>query len=68
MAASANEPIPQPTCTPDHHLGDDGAGRCSICRARLMPNDLQRVGLLLMAVSTLIVLAIVGIAIWWAIG
>jgi hypothetical protein len=68
MAALANGPRPEPTCTPGGHLGDDGAGRCSVCNARLSPSDLRPVGLLLMAVSAVIVLTIVGTVIWWAIG
>ena len=68
MAVFAKEPTPEPICTPDHHLGDDGAGRCSVCNERLAPNDLALVGLLLMVASAAIVLAIIGLAIWWLIG
>ena len=66
MAAFANGP--EPVCTSGDHLGDDGAGRCSVCHACLTPRDLRRVGLLLMAMSAVIVLAIVGVAIWWVLG
>jgi hypothetical protein len=68
VAAFANGPKPEPICSPGHHLGDDGAGRCSVCNARLAKPDLSLVGLLLMALSVLIVLAILAFAVWWAIG
>ncbi len=68
MAAFANGPMDGPICTPGHHVGDDGGGRCSACNERLTPRDLARVGLLLAALSVGVVLAILGLAFWWALG
>ena len=68
VAACENGPTREPVCTPGHHLGEDSGGRCSVCNTRLTPRDLTRVGLLLVALSALIVAAIIALAIWWAIG
>ena len=68
MAVFANDPMKEPICTPGHHVGIDADGRCSVCNERLAPRDLLRVGVLLMALSILITLAIVAVAIWWACG
>ena len=68
MAAFASGPMREPVCAPTHHVGDDGAGRCSVCNARLTRSDLVLVGLLLMAVSAIVVLAIIALAAWWALG
>lgn len=68
MAASANGPMNEPICTPGRHVGDDAGGRCSACNERLAPRDLLRVGALLMVVSITLVLAILALAVWWAIG
>ena len=68
MAAFANGPMKEPICTPGHHVGDDAGGRCSSCSERLTTRDLLRVGALLMALSIIIVLAILAAVVWWTIG
>ncbi len=68
MAAFADGPTREPRCTPGHHVGDDDGGRCSVCNERLTPRDLLRVGLLLVALSIAVVLAVLALAVWWAIG
>lgn len=68
VAAFASGPMKEPICTPGHHLGDDAGGRCSVCNERLATRDLLHVGLLLMAVSVAVVLAIVAFVFWWALG
>ena len=68
MAAFANGPMHEPICTPGRHVGDDDGGRCSACNERLAPRDLLGVGVLLTALSMAIVMAILAVAIWWAVG
>jgi hypothetical protein len=68
MAVFANGPMREPTCTPEHHVGDDDGGRCSACNERLAPRDLLRVGVLLMMLSVLAVLAVLALVVRWAIG
>ena len=67
MAAFANGPVNQPTCTPDRHVGDDAGGRCSVCNERLAPRDLLRLGVLLMVLSVVVVVAVLAVALWRAI-
>jgi hypothetical protein len=68
MAVFANGPMKEPSCTPGHHVGDDGGGRCSACNARLATRDLLHVGLLLMSLSVVLVLATLAFAVWWVFG
>ena len=68
VAAFPNGPMRGPVCTPGHHLGDDGGGRCTACNARLAPRDLMLVGLLLMGLSIIAVLVLLALALWWVVG
>ena len=68
MATFANGPTDGPGCTPGRHVGDDDGGRCSACNERLTARDLARVGLLLAALSSAVVLAIVALALRWLLG
>lgn len=68
MAAFANRPMNAPLCMPVRHSGVDGEGRRSVCRERLGRADPRPVGLLLIALSAVIVLAILVLVLWWATG
>jgi len=55
----------EPDCTPDHHVGEDDQGWCTACGERLEPPDLQRFGLIVLAISAVTVLTLLGLFSLW---
>jgi hypothetical protein len=58
-------PMREAGCTPGHHVGEDDQGWCTVCGEQVAPPDLLRFGLLALAISTTIVLTLLGLFSLW---